>query len=297
MGATKAREDLLEVRELRITKIVKFLGTVLNFTSNGWFSFPNVVLAAAGANAATATVLSGQVNLITGADGAKGVALPAAADELAILVVNTSLTANLLVYPLSGGDDNINGLAEDLPFTMGPGKAAWFNATDGAQWYVGDQAGVLATTGEINRNTDVSTRQVAAGALLSLTEALHDGKTIALDTAAGSVVTLPAPVIGMRVRFLVTVKPTSNFHQVKVAAATDFLAGSANILDNDAAAQGAFIADGTADDNIQLNGTTKGGQVGDIIEIEGITATQWAIRAQLVCPAGSNPADMFSAAV
>jgi hypothetical protein len=101
----------------------------------------------------------------------------------------------------------------------------------------------------------------------------------------------------MKVRFLVTVAPTSNFHQVKVGAATEFLAGSVNILDNDAAAQGAFAADGAADDNVQLNGTTKGGLVGDWLEIEGITATQWAIKGQLVCPAGSNPADMFSAAV
>lgn len=157
--------------------------------------------------------------------------------------------------------------------------------------------GLLATTAEINRVCDRSTRQVAAGGTLAITEALHDGKTIALDTAAGSVCTLPAPVIGMRVRFLVTVAPTSNFHQIKVAAATDFMAGIANILDNDAAAQGAFRADGTADDNIQLNGTTKGGLVGDWIEIEGISSTVWAIVAQLTCPAGSNPADMFSAAV
>lgn len=156
---------------------------------------------------------------------------------------------------------------------------------------------VAATGAELNAAADVSTRQVAAGATLAITEALHNGKTIALDTAAGSVCTLPAPVVGMRVRFLVTVKPTSNFHQVKVAAATDFMGGSVNILDNDAAAQGAFAADSTADDNIQLNGTTKGGQVGDWIDVEGISSTIWAITGQLVCPAGSNPADMFSAAV
>lgn len=157
--------------------------------------------------------------------------------------------------------------------------------------------GIVATAAEINRGVDRSTRSVAAGATLAITELLHDQKTILLDQAAGSVCTLPAPTIGMRIRFLVTVKPTSNFHQIKVAAGTDFMAGSVNILDADAAAQTAFIADGAADDNIQLNGTTTGGQVGDWIEIEGITATQWAIVGQLVCPAGSNVADMFSAAV
>lgn len=158
-------------------------------------------------------------------------------------------------------------------------------------------AGLTATAAEINRVADVTGRAVAAGATLSLTEAAHDNKTILLDTAAGSVVTLPAPVVGMRVRFLVSVKPTSNFHQIKVAAGTHFMAGSVNMLDLDGAAQGAFAADGTADDNLQMEGTTKGGQVGDWVEIEGITATVWAIRGQLVIPAGSNPADPFSAAV
>lgn len=158
-------------------------------------------------------------------------------------------------------------------------------------------SGILATTAELNRVADRSTRSVAAGGTLSVTEALHDGKTILLDTAAGSVCTLPAPTVGMRVRFLVTVEPTSNFHQIKVAAATDFLAGQVNLLDADANAQTAYQADGTADDNIQLNGTTKGGQVGDWIEIEGITATQWAITGTLICKAGSNVADPFSAAV
>jgi len=142
----------------------------------------------------------------------------------------------------------------------------------------------------------VGQEAVAAGATLTLTSA-DSGKTILLDTAAGSVVTLPAPAVGARFRFLVSLKPTSNFHQIKVAAATDFMGGSLNILDNDAAAQGAFAADGTADDNVQLNGTTKGGQVGDWIDVQCITTTQWAVTGNLVCPAGSNPADMFSAAV
>lgn len=156
---------------------------------------------------------------------------------------------------------------------------------------------ITATAAELNNAADVSGRSVAAGATLTLTEAAHGGKTILLDTAAGSVVTLPAPVVGLRFRFLVSVKPTSNFHQVKVAAATDFMGGSLNIVDLDGATQGAFGADSTADDNIQLNGTTKGGQVGDSIEIEGISSTIWAVSGNLVCPAGSNPADMFSAAV
>lgn len=195
-------------------------------------------------------------------------------------------TASIKIENADGTESDVS-LTELAALAGVTASAAELNTMDG----------ILATTAELNRVADRSTRAVAAGGTLAVTEALHDGKTILLDTAAGSVVTLPAPVIGMRVRFLVTVKPTTNFHQVKVAAATDFMAGSVNILDVDAAAQGAFAADGTADDNIQLNGTTKGGQVGDWLELEGISATQWAIAGNLVVPAGSNPADMFSAAV
>jgi hypothetical protein len=192
-----------------------------------------------------------------------------------------------LVATSSSGAETVVDMTELAALGGVTATAAELNITDG----------LLVTTAEINRNCDVSTRAVAAGATLTLTEATHEGKTILLDTASGSVVTLPAPVIGARFRFLVSVKPTSNFHQIKVASSSDFMAGSVNILDNDAAAQGAYAADGTADDNIQLNGTTKGGLVGDWIEVEGISATQWAVRGSLVVPAGSNPADPFSAAV
>lgn len=164
------------------------------------------------------------------------------------------------------------------------------------QLQIGNTA-VSATAAELNRGTDVSTRSIAAGATLAVTEATHESRTILLDQAAGSVCTLPAPVVGARFRFLVTVKPTSNFHQIKVAAATDFMGGVANILDADAAAQAAYWANSASSDNIQLNGTTTGGQIGDWIEIEGITSTVWAVTAQLNCPAGSNPATPFSAAV
>lgn len=157
---------------------------------------------------------------------------------------------------------------------------------------------VDASAAEINRVTKVSGRLVAAGATLTVTVAAHGDKIILLDTLAGSVVTLPAASgSGARFTFLVSVAPTSNFHQVKVASAADFIAGSVNILDNDAAAQGAFAADGAADDNIQLNGTTKGGLVGDWLEMVDLKTNVWAIRGMLVVPAGSNPADVFSAAV
>jgi hypothetical protein len=228
-------------------------------------------------------------NLDAGASGTAGSVdvFPTTASKGKLAITCTDQTGDTTVSLVAGA------MAAARTLTIrDPGAAASFlTSTDGTA------AATTSTAVELTRTCDVSTRSVAAGGTLTLTEVAHEGRTILLDTAAGSVVTLPAPTVGARFRFLVSVKPTSNFHQIKVAAATDFMGGSVNILDNDAAAQGAYAADSTADDNIQLNGTTTGGQVGDWIEVEGLTSTIWAVRGNLVVPAGSNPADPFSAAV
>lgn len=120
---------------------------------NGAIALSRAAVAAAGTGASDATVLADQVNAVTGSNGTVGVALPAAATTTGpIFVINTVLTsgADLKVYPVSGGNDNINGGAEDAAFTMGPGKAAWFIPTSATQWYVEDAAGVLTTTAEAN---------------------------------------------------------------------------------------------------------------------------------------------------
>lgn len=105
----------------------------------GIVKFSQATPAAAGSSASDATALTKQANLVTGADGTKGVALPAAAAQVPVLIVNTSLTSTLKVYPVNGGNDSINGLAEDAAFTLAAGQSAWFVATSTTQWYVQDQ--------------------------------------------------------------------------------------------------------------------------------------------------------------
>lgn len=159
--------------------------------------------------------------------------------------------------------------------------------------------GVLATAAEINRVADVSTRLVAAGGTLSATVNAHDGKTILLDTAAGSVVTLPAATgSGAIIKCLVSVTATSNSHIVKVADNDDLITGFMDILDLDAAALSAYKANGTDHDTITMNRTTTGGVIGDYVELQDVAANRWTItRGKLTCVAGSNPATPFSATV
>jgi hypothetical protein len=133
-------------------------------------------------------------------------------------------------------------------------------------------------------------------ATLAVTRAKHCDKIITLNLAAGIAVTLPAAVgSGDKYEFLVGTTFTGDC-TIAVANATDVMAGMASLLDNDSTAQTAYAATGT-DDTLTMNGTTKGGLVGDRVELVDIDAGVWAVHAQLVVPAGSNIADVFSATV
>lgn len=159
-----------------------------------------------------------------------------------------------------------------------------------------DGTTITATGAEINRVADASGRLVAAGATLAVTEALHDGKTILLDTAAGSVCTLPTSSgSGARYRFVLSVVPTSNAHVVKVGNATDVLAGFA-LTAQDAADTAVMFETGATSDTITLNRSTTGGtQLGETIEVEDIAAGFFAVR--VINAATGIEATPFSAAV
>jgi hypothetical protein len=153
-----------------------------------------------------------------------------------------------------------------------------------------------ATAAEINRAADVSTRLVAAGATLTVTEALHDGKTILLDQAAGCTVTLPAATgSGAKYRFLQSVVPTSNSNIVKVANGTDVMRGFAMTL-QDGGDTSVFFETASTSDTITLNRTTTGGtQIGELIEVEDILAGFFAVRVFNI--ATGTEATPFSATV
>lgn len=104
--------------------------------SGGVFALARATLAAAGSSASDAAALTQQVQVVTGADGAKGVALQAAATTDAPYFIYNDAAAGLYVYPVNGGNDNINGLAEDAGFLVAGGELAMFVPTSATQWYV-----------------------------------------------------------------------------------------------------------------------------------------------------------------
>lgn len=137
-----------------------------------------------------------------------------------------------------------------------------------------------------------------AGATLSLSKALHDGKLIKLNTAAGSIVTLPAALgTGFRARFLVTVLATSNSHIIKVQNATDIMIGIIMGYRVDSGNAVLGFSPGAADDTITLNRTTTGSvKLGEWVDVEDILAGFWSVRGMLAAT-GAAFATPFSATV
>lgn len=117
----------------------------------------------------------------------------------------------------------------------------------------------------------------AAGGTETLT-AQDCGQTILLDTAAGSVVTLPAATgTGCVYHFLVTVTNTSNDHSVVVVGNDEFIGGLISI-GTTADQTDAFTAADAGDvDAIQMNGSTEGGVLGTYITVKDISTDNWGL--------------------
>lgn len=145
-----------------------------------------------------------------------------------------------------------------------------------------DLTALAATAAEINRVAQLSSRIVGLAVTSAITVALHEGRTI-LMTGAGAARTFtlpPATGSGARLRFVVGEVNTSNY-LIKAAAGTQVFTGmiiGQSATDSATDAPRTWVP-GATDDTITLNGTTTGGtKLGNWIEFEDVSATQWAIR-------------------
>lgn len=155
---------------------------------------------------------------------------------------------------------------------------------------------ITATAAEINSALHIADKFVAGGATLTATAVLHANKIIQLDTAAGTVVTLPAATgTGNVYTFVTTVIATSNSHIVKVANGTDVMSGALATVDN---ADGTCTMFGTvaASDTITLNRTTTGSvKIGERFTIQDVKTGYFAVWGTVI--ATGSEATPFSATV
>ncbi len=168
-------------------------------------------------------------------------------------------------------DDFLNLAADDRIIVTGD--------QGGYELYVVSVTAGVVTTGLTSGGTGGGA-PVLAGATLTLSAAEHNGRTIYWDQASGSVITLPAATgSGAKFRLVVSTTVTSNSHQL-LCAGTDEYAGTVYQIDTDTgdaiAAYPALAADDF--DDLDLNGTTTGGLIGDWVEVEDIATGVWAIN-------------------
>lgn len=141
------------------------------------------------------------------------------------------------------------------------------------------------------------TGTIAAGATKTLDNVNDTGKTVLLDTAAGSVVTLPAAT-GSQVEytFVVSTLATSNSHKIQVANASDIMVGKIAQIDTDSSDAIAFFATTSTSDTITLNRSTTGSvRLGETIKVKDVATNRWLVDG-MTCITGSGITP-FSAAV
>lgn len=154
---------------------------------------------------------------------------------------------------------------------------------------------VTATATQLNAATTGAKATQAGGATKTLVAA-DATKVTLLDTAAGTVVTLPAATgTGDVFEFVTSVIATSNSHIVKVANSTDVFTGALVVVDN---SDGTATTFGTvaASDTITLNRTTTGSvKIGERFFVKDVKAGYFSVWG-VVVGTGSE-ATPFSATV
>lgn len=154
----------------------------------------------------------------------------------------------------------------------------------------------MARNAEFDHRILAASRYVAGGSALTLDKTVHGGKTIQLDTAAGTTITLPSATgSGVRFYFCTSVIATTNSHVVKVGNATDVMTGALAVVDN---ADGTCTMFGTvaASDTITLNRSDTGSvKIGEYFWVEDVKAGYWSVGGTIV--ATGTEATPFTAGV
>lgn len=176
----------------------------------------------------------------------------------------------------------------DVPVaaTLGAGDLyPQINAVTGRGAYVTDAqfrgSGVIATTG--------------GATALTITAASHSGRMIVLNNTAPIAVTLPqATGTGNSYRFWVAVAATATGSTIKVANATDVMAGFQFTVTTTSTNVEGFATSATSD-TITVNGTTLGGIVGDEYIIRDVKTGVFAVT--MFSSSTGTEATPFSATV
>lgn len=137
-------------------------------------------------------------------------------------------------------------------------------------------------TPTITSPTITTELMTGAGATETLTSA-DCGQTQLWDTAAGSVITLPAATgSGCRFYFLVTVTITSGAAAIAVVGNDEFIGGAISVGTTADQADAFPVVDAGDADTLTMNGTTTGGIAGTYCVVQDISADNWGIHCNVI---------------
>lgn len=138
---------------------------------------------------------------------------------------------------------------------------------------------------------------ISVGSALAMNANDHGNRTMKLDTATGSVATLPpATGSGKVYNFVVSVLATSNSHIIKASRAADSMQGIILSLDDTGANAVGFAAVAGTSDTITLNRTTTGSvTIGETIRVTDFASGRFHVEG--VVSNSGTPATQFSATV
>ena len=109
------------------------------------------------------------------------------------------------------------------------------------------------------------------------------GALVLLGVATGMTLTLPVPAVGMEFNVGVSVTRTSNSYKIITSGAAVFLLGSYMAGDETIATSGdVFTLNGTSHVALTIDGDTKGGFIGGILNFICISATQWYVEGMVL---------------
>lgn len=196
---------------------------------------------------------------------------------------------------LSGGATDPATAATANTMVISGGATAVISATAINGTPVVTIPGSLTVTGSLTHAGGSVQAPVAVGATLAVTAAMA-GSTLLLDTAAGSVATLPAATgSGATYTFVVKTTASSNAHKILAASVSDFMNGI--VTGENANTAKCFASAAATNHSLQMPfaGTQpSGGFIGDWFTLTDIAANLWTVRGMY--QAGTTPTTPFSSA-
>jgi len=138
---------------------------------------------------------------------------------------------------------------------------------------------VTATAAQLNSlvSNGVAGAPVNVTAAGAITVAAHGGRTVTINSAAGIALTLPAATgAGTRYNFVIGTTVTSSSTTI-TSPASNFLAGTVVQAKVGTSVLG-YAANGTSHRTITMDGSTRGGIIGDIIRIVDVAAGLYSLE-------------------